>query len=199
MSHCVHNIIFTPWEILYIVYAQDRMDIPTIVCMCFCWGLARKFKGLQPCRRPQRIWIYFYLRDSGFVTHGSCRYGNFENSHLSSTFATLDLFGPTSPQNFISTVRLIFSHEKFIYVCMSRTDLHVLVESPCMRRMEPVCLEKVTIYGSSVKSIAEKLPYIRTPSQSISDGKSISLYFWVSELMIRLSELIALYFGRLSL
>ena len=72
---------------------------------------------------------------------------------------------------------------------MSLTFLYDLVETPYMGRTDPIWLEKVLIYGSSVKSISGKVPYIWSPSQSISGGKSISLYFGC----------LNLYFGCLNL
>ena len=96
---------------------------------------------------------------------------------------------------------------------MSRTDLYLLVETPYMGRTDATWLEKVFIYGSSVKSISGKVPYIWVVSQVNFWKGSLymepqSVYFWwevhiavlwVSELILWVSELIPLYFGCLNL
>ena len=102
---------------------------------------------------------------------------------------------------------------------MSHTDLYLLVETPYMGHTDPIWLEQVLIYGSSVKSSSGKVPYIWVVSQvnfwkgSLHMGcrssqflerfliymEPQSVYFWwevhiavlwVSELILWVSELI---------
>ena len=90
---------------------------------------------------------------------GHCRGTFFENLTFSWEFEIAKGFHLTSHREaHFWVLRPIFSNGKFK---LSRTDLHLLAESPEMGRTDPISSEKVIKYGSQVKSLSEKGPHLK--------------------------------------